>query len=178
MPVYNAHKQPTVDLSEGDSNLSPQRQQWIETAMDSNTERWLARDASVFLHQSLSTPCLNVLQTCQGSFIEDLQGRRYFDFHGNSAHQVGFAHPQVVAAIKNQLDSMAFCTRRYTNIAAIELAEKLAAITPESLGKVLFAPGGTTAVGMAMKLARAATGRFKTISMWNAFHGASLDAMS
>jgi 4-aminobutyrate aminotransferase len=146
--------------------------------MDSNTERWLARDASVFLHQSLSTPCLNVLQTCQGSFIEDLQGRRYFDFHGNSAHQVGFAHPQVVAAIKNQLDSMAFCTRRYTNIAAIELAEKLAAITPESLGKVLFAPGGTTAVGMAMKLARAATGRFKTISMWNAFHGASLDAMS
>mgnify|MGYP000081344183 CR=1 FL=1 len=178
MPVYNAHKQPIVDLSEGDSNFSPHRRQWIETAIDSVSEEWLARDAAVFLHQSLSTPCLNVLQTCQGSFIEDLQGRRYFDFHGNSAHQVGFAHPQVVAAIKNQLDSMAFCTRRYTNIAAIELAEKLAAITPESLGKVLFAPGGTTAVGMAMKLARAATGRFKTISMWNAFHGASLDAMS
>ncbi|MGD2097270.1 MAG: aspartate aminotransferase family protein [Desulfobacterales bacterium] len=178
MPVYNAHRQPNVDLSEGDSNLSHQRRQWIETAIDPVSEDWLARDAAVFLHQSLSTPCLNVLQTCQGSFIEDLQGRRYLDFHGNSAHQVGFAHPQVIAAIKDQLDALAFCTRRYTNTAAIELAEKLTAITPEPLGKVLFAPGGTTAVGMAMKLARAATGRFKTISMWDAFHGASLDAMS
>ena len=178
MPVYNAHKQPIVDLSEGDSNFSPHRRQWIETAIDSVSEEWLARDAAVFLHQSLSTPCLNVLKSCQGPFIEDLQGRRYFDFHGNSAHQVGFAHPQVIAAIKDQLDTMAFCTRRYTNIAAIELAEKLTAITPEPLAKVLFAPGGTTAVGMAMKLARAATGRFKTISMWDAFHGASLDAMS
>ena len=43
---------------------------------------------------------------------------------------------------------------------------------------MLFAPGGTSAVGMALKLARAATGRFKTISMWDAFHGASLDAIS
>ena len=171
-------KQPEVDLSEGDSNLSPQRRHWIETAIDATSAEWLERDARVFLHQSLSTPCLNVLKTCQDSFIEDLQDRRYFDFHGNSAHQVGFAHPRVIAAIKDQLDTLAFCTRRYTNIAAIELAEKLIAITPEPLGKVLFAPGGTTAVGMAMKLARAATGRFKTISMWDAFHGASLDAMS
>jgi 4-aminobutyrate aminotransferase len=178
MPEYNDSQKPVVDLSEGDSNLSSQRRQWIETAIDPASQDWLERDAAVFLHQSLSTPCLNVLKTCQGSFIEDLQERRYFDFHGNSAHQVGFAHPQVIAAIKKQLDSLAFCTRRYTNIPAIELAEKLVAIAPQPLGKVLFAPGGTTAVGMAMKLARAATGRFKTISMWDAFHGASLDAMS
>jgi 4-aminobutyrate aminotransferase len=178
MTKYNASQQPEVDLSEGDSNLSPRRRQWIETAMDDASKQWLERDAAVFLHQSLSTPCLNVLKACQGSFIEDLQERRYFDFHGNSAHQVGFAHPRVIAAIKDQLDALAFCTRRYTNVPAIELAEKLAAIAPEPLGKVLFAPGGTTAVGMAMKLARAATGRFKTISMWDAFHGASLDAMS
>jgi 4-aminobutyrate aminotransferase len=46
------------------------------------------------------------------------------------------------------------------------------------LKKVLFAPGGATAIGMALKLARAATGRFKTISMWDSFHGASLDAIS
>jgi len=43
---------------------------------------------------------------------------------------------------------------------------------------VLFAPGGATAIGMAIKLARAATGRFKTISMWDSFHGASLEAIS
>ena len=46
------------------------------------------------------------------------------------------------------------------------------------LGKVLFAPGGALAMGMAMKLARMATGRFKTISMWDSFHGASLDTIS
>ena len=38
--------------------------------------------------------------------------------------------------------------------------------------------GGTAAIGIAMKLARYATGRFKTISMWDSFHGASLDAIS
>src|SRR5204862_373579 len=42
----------------------------------------------------------------------------------------------------------------------------------------LFAPGGTSAIGMALKLARVATGRFKFVSMWDAFHGASLDAIS
>ena len=43
---------------------------------------------------------------------------------------------------------------------------------------MLFAPGGTNAIGMALKLARYATGRHKTISMWDSFHGASLDAIS
>jgi 4-aminobutyrate aminotransferase len=171
-------KNPAVDLSEGDSNLSPRRQRWKREQMDDVSSGWLDRDAKVFLHQSLSTPCLNVLQGCSGSHIEDLEGRRYFDFHGNSAHQVGFAHPQVIRAIHQQLDQLAFCTRRYTNLPAIKLAEKLTSIAPASLGKVLFAPGGTTAVGMAIKLVRAATGRFKTVSMWDAFHGASLDVMS
>jgi len=60
----------------------------------------------------------------------------------------------------------------------IKLAEKLAQLAPGKLNKVLFAPAGTGAVGMALKLARMATGRFKTISMWDSFHGASLDAIS
>jgi 4-aminobutyrate aminotransferase len=167
-----------IDLSEGDSNLTPFRRQWAEESVDEQSAEWLARDADVFIHQTLSTPCLNVLAGCKGPFIEDLRGRKFYDFHGNSAHQIGFAHPRVVSAIKEQLDRLCFCTRRYTNIPAIELAEKLADLAPDPLGKVLFAPGGTTAVGMAMKLARAATGRFKVISMWDAFHGASLDAMS
>ncbi len=167
-----------VDLSEGDSNLSPHRRHWETTAIDAETREWLARDARAFIHQSLSTPCLNVLSGCHGSVVEDLQDRQFLDFHGNSVHQVGFSHPKVIAAIKGQLDELAFCTRRYTNKTAIQLAEKLIAITPDPLEKVLFAPGGTTAIGMAMKVARTATGRFKIISMWDAFHGASLDAMS
>jgi 4-aminobutyrate aminotransferase len=165
-------------LSEGDSNLSNHRRQWQQRHIDDRTRHWLDRDARCFLHQSLSTPCLNVLVESRGASLTDLQGRSILDFHGNSAHQVGYAHPRVMAAVKQQLDTLPFCPRRYTNAAAIRLAERLVEITPDPLGKVLLAPGGTGAVGMALKLARVATGRFKTISMWDSFHGASLDAVS
>ena len=47
----------------------------------------------------------------------------------------------------------------------------------EALDKVLFAPSGSAAVGMALKLARYATGRHKTLSLWDLFHGANLDAI-
>jgi 4-aminobutyrate aminotransferase len=164
--------------SEGDLNLSPQRTAWLKEHTDEETRHWLDEDARYFLRQSLSTPCLNVLKSCEGLYIEDLQGNRYMDFHGNDVHHVGFANPRVIEAVKTQLVTLPFCTRRYTNIPAIRLAEKLAQLAPGSLNKVLFAPGGTTVVGMALKLARVATGRFKTISMWDSFHGASLDAIS
>jgi 4-aminobutyrate aminotransferase len=100
------------------------------------------------------------------------------DFHGNSVHQVGYGHPKVIEAARRQMEELSFCPRRYTNLPAIELAEKLASLAPGDLNKVLFAPGGTGAIGMALKLARAVTGRYKTISMWDSFHGASLDAIS
>ncbi|MBA3531742.1 MAG: aspartate aminotransferase family protein [Ardenticatenales bacterium] len=164
--------------SEGDLNLSPRRATWTEQNLDPETQQWLAEDARYFLHQSLSTPCLNVLQGCQGSYIEDLQGNRLLDFHGNNVHQVGFGHPRVIEAIIAQLHSLSFCTRRYTNLPAIQLAKKLAELAPGNLNKVLFAPGGSSAIGMALKLARMATGRFKTLSFWDSFHGASLDAIS
>ena len=61
-------------------------------------------DARAFLHQSLSSPCLNALSATDGSWLIDLEGRRYLDFHGNSAHQVGYGHPKVVEAVKRQLD--------------------------------------------------------------------------
>jgi 4-aminobutyrate aminotransferase len=175
--IKNTPIHPT-DLSEGDSNRSVRRRQWQSRHVDGGTRHWLERDARCFLHQSLSTPCLNVLTESRGATLTDLQRRSILDFHGNSAHQVGYAHPRVMAAVKRQLDIMPFCPRRYTNIPAVELAEKLVDITPDPLGKVLFAPGGTSAVGMALKLARMATGNFKTISMWDSFHGASLDAIS
>jgi 4-aminobutyrate aminotransferase len=163
---------------EGDVNLSPYRQAWSESHLDAETQRLLEEDAHWFIHQAMSTPCLNVLRAANGAWIEDVEGRRYLDFHGNNVHQVGFGHPRVIAAIKAQLDTLPFCTRRYTNEPAIRLAEKLAGHAPDDLRRVLFAPGGASAIGMALKLARAATGRFKTISMWDSFHGASLDAIS
>lgn len=164
--------------TEGDINLSPHRQQFQAEHLAGATRKMLEDDAEHFIHQAMSTPCLNALRAAEGAWIEDIEGRRYLDFHGNNVHQVGFRHPHVIAAIKAQLDTLPFCTRRYTNEPAIQLATKLAAHGPGDLRRVLFAPGGTAAIGMALKLARAATGHFKTISMWDAFHGASLDAIS
>lgn len=164
--------------TEGDLNISANRKTWNEAHIDAETRHWLDKDEKFFLRQSLSTPCLNVLARAEGIYLEDLGGRRYMDFHGNDVHQVGFANPRVLAAVQEQMRVLPFCTRRYTNIPAIRLAEKLAGLAPGNLNKVLLAPGGTTAIGMALKLARVATGRFKTISMWESFHGASLDAIS
>ena len=167
-----------LQRSEGDINISPMRGEWQKKQIDDKSQALLDEDAHYFLRQSLSTPCLNALQKCEGIYIEDLQGRRYMDFHGNNVHQVGFANPDVLAAIKKQLDELCFCTRRYTNHTAVNLAKKLADIAPHDLNKSLFCPGGAEAVGMAVKLARLATGRHKTISMWDSFHGATLDTIS
>lgn len=169
---------PGPDRSEGDVNSSPSRLDWQRARLSEATLELLRRDADVFLHQCLSTPCLNALRACEGIYLEDVQGRRIMDFHGNYVHQVGYRNPRVLAAVKAQLDVLPFCPRRYTNEPAVELAAKLAALAPEPLGKVLLAPSGAVAVGMALQLARVATGRFKTVSMWDAFHGATLDAVS
>ncbi|MBW2428552.1 MAG: aspartate aminotransferase family protein [Deltaproteobacteria bacterium] len=169
---------PKLHKSEGDINISPRRQAWQRTHINAASQALLDEDARYFLKQSLSTPCLNTMRSCGGIYIEDMQGRRFLDFHGNNVHQVGFANPEVIAAIKNQLDELSFCTRRYTNRPAVELAKKLAQIAPADLNKSLFCPGGAEAVSIALKLARLATGRHKTVSMWDSFHGATLDTIS
>jgi 4-aminobutyrate aminotransferase len=171
-------KEQKPERSEGDVNLSPRRSAWAERHLDADTAAMLDEDARYFLHQSLSTPCLNALRASRGIYLEDLQGREIMDFHGNSVHQVGHGHPRVIEAIKAQLEQLPFCPRRYTNRVAIDLAKRLVELAPGDLDKVLFAPGGTSAIGMALKLARYATGRHKTVSMWDSFHGASLDAIS
>ncbi len=163
--------------SEGDTNLTSQRENW-HNRLSSNSKDILDRDSKVFLHQSLSTPCLDVIEHCEGIFFYDVNGKRYMDFHGNNVHQLGYRHPNVVKAVTTQIDQLSFCVRRYTNEVSVALAEKLVEISPASLSRVLFAPGGANAISMALKLARIYTGRHKTISLWDSFHGANLDTIS
>ena len=164
--------------AEGDVNLSPLRERWQAENLGQAAHQLLEEDAKHFLRQSLSTPCLNALKSASGIWLEDVEGRRCMDFHGNGVHQVGYGHPRVIAAVKRALDTLPFSPRRFTNEYAVALARKLAQLAPGDLGKVLFAPGGAEALGMALKLARVATGRHKTVSMWDSFHGATLDAIS
>jgi len=172
---------PPVDRAEGDVNLSDDHRSYAEAHANA-TGPLLAEDARWFLHQSLSTPCLNAASSVSGSYIIDHNGKPILDFHGNSAHQVGHAHPAVIDAVKQQLDALVFCPRRFTCEIAVALAKRLARLAPVGEpgvpGRVLFAPAGTAAVSTALKLVRYATGRYKTISMHGAFHGATLDAIS
>ncbi|EGQ8162540.1 aspartate aminotransferase family protein [Vibrio parahaemolyticus] len=169
---------PTHFRSEGDVNTTPARQAWNASMDDERTQALLKRDSEVFLHQAMSTPCLDTLEAAEGIYIQDTTGKKYMDFHGNNVHQLGYGHPHVIKRVQEQIAKLPFSPRRFTNETAIECAEKLTQICGGELNRVLFAPGGTSAVGMALKLARHITGNYKVVSLWDSFHGASLDAIS
>lgn len=169
---------PKIQHTEGESNTSAARLNWAASNTGDRSRPLLERDADAFMHQSLSSPCVNTIAKAQGIWIEDLDGRRYMDFHGNSVHHIGYGHPRLVAAIKDQLDVLSFSPRRFTNEISVQLAERLGKLAPADLNRVLFTTGGSDAVEVALKIARAATGRFKTLSFWDAFHGAGFGASS
>ncbi|MEZ9839027.1 aspartate aminotransferase family protein [Vibrio sp. 10N.261.52.C11] len=164
--------------SEGDVNTTPAREKWNESLNDDATQAMLKRDSDVFLHQAMSTPCLDTLEAAEGIYIQDATGKKYMDFHGNNVHQLGYGHPHIINKVTQQMASLPFSPRRFTNETAVQCAEKLTQICGGELNRVLFAPGGTSVIGMALKLARHVTNNFKVVSLWDSFHGASLDAIS
>jgi 4-aminobutyrate aminotransferase len=161
--------------SESDTNETPRRRDWQRT-LGSAARDAVAEDARLFLRQSVSSPCLTAIRRAEGIWIEDADGRRYMDFHGNNVHHIGYGHPRLKAAIARQMDILPFAPRRFANGPATELARKLVSIAPAGLEKVLFTTGGSDAIEVALKIARAATGRYKTVSFWDSFHGAGFAA--
>ena len=77
--------------SEGDVNLSSRRRRWQAEHLDEPTRALLARDGDAFLHQSVSTPCLNAIRRAEGIWIEDATGRRYISAVVNSPSSVWLA---------------------------------------------------------------------------------------
>ncbi len=132
-----------LDQREGDVNLSANRVAWSERALGEANRAFLERDEAVFLRQSLSTPCLSTVVRAEGSWLEDADGRRYLDLHGNSVHHIGHGHPKVRAAVEAQMRELCFAPRRFTCEPAVTLAERLSSLVPGGPWKVLFAPGGS-----------------------------------
>jgi len=166
-----------IEREQGDVNTTANRRKYWKRNLSSKAKKWFEEDKKYFLHQSLSTPVLNVIDRAYGIYLEDMDGKKYIDMHGNGVHNAGFNNPEVIRAVKDQLDGqMTFSPRRYTNKPAVLLAKKLAAITPGDLCRTLLCPGGSEAVEMALMLARQVTGNFKTISFWDSFHGAGFGA--
>lgn len=168
----------SISKEQGDNNSTENRFKYHDQ-LDKNTKYWIEEDAKYFLHQALSTPVMNVLSKTAGPYIMDLNGKKYLDLHGNGVHNAGFNNEKVVQAVKASLDtSLAFTPRRYTNLPAIKLAKKLVQITPQGLDRVLFCPGGSEAIEMAIMLAKQITGKWKTISFWDSYHGTGFQASS
>jgi 4-aminobutyrate aminotransferase len=163
--------------SESDTNGSDRRRDWSRSR-SADDDFVLRRDSASYLKQAVSTPCLTSIEGAEGAYIFGSDGTPYLDFHGNSAHQIGYGHPRLIQALKQQLSTLPFVPRRYTSSVSVEFAEKLISITPEGLDRVLLTTGGSDAIEVALKIARAATGRFKTLSFWESFHGAGFGASS
>ncbi|MCB1547183.1 MAG: aspartate aminotransferase family protein [Hyphomicrobiaceae bacterium] len=110
---------------------------------------------SRLLHRQLTTPYPTVARG-EGVYLYDTAGKRYLDASGGAAVScLGHGHPKVVAAIKAQLDDVAYAhTAFFTSRPAEALAEWLVARAPAGFGRAAFVSGGSEAVEGAMKLAR------------------------
>lgn len=164
--------------TEGDINLTEERVRWQESFLSDDSKKLLDEDSKYFIHQALSTPCLDPIAGVDGIYIIDEDGRKFMDFHGNSVHQLGYNHPYLVKALQDQLQELSFSPRRYSNRTATALAKKLTSLMPGEGWKTLFTPSGAASNSIALKIARKVTGKYKTISLWDAFHGANLDTIS
>ena len=168
------------EAEQGDINTTPARQRYWDRNLSGDARKWFEEDKKYFLHQSLSTPVLNVIGERPGRLDRGPRaGNAISTCTATGSTTPASTIRRSSQAVKNQLDeSLTFCPRRYTNIPSIRLAKKLAEITPGDLCRSLFCPGGTDAIEMALKLAKLVTGRFKTISFWDSFHGAGFGASS
>jgi len=121
-----------------------------------------------------------------GCFIEDEEGRRYLDASGGAAVScLGHGHPDVLAALHDQLDRIAYAhTSFFSTRVAEELADALVADAPAGTSQVYLVSGGSEAMEAALKLARqyfveiGQPQRSKFIARRNSYHGNTLGALA
>lgn len=127
-----------------------------------------------------------VLVSAEGTWMLDSEGKRYLD--GVSALEAciaGHIRPELADVAYRQMQQLEFLdVFRYASPPAIELAARLAQITPGTLSRVHYTPGGSEAVETAIKIAkqyhflRDEPGRYKVITREGAYHGCTFGAMA
>ncbi len=115
----------------------------------------------------------------EGVRFWDEEGTEYLDaVSGEWVVNLGYRHPRVVAAIKEQLDSIEYVTPVFENEQRTKLAEKVLSKAPKNMRSVLFALSGADAVEGAMHLAMRATGGSEFVSLFSAFHGTTFSTLA
>ena len=124
--------------------------------------------------------------SAKGIFIRDEAGKEYIDASGGAAVScLGHSHPDIIAAMRAQLDKLEYAhTSFFTSQAAEELADDLVAHAPDGLGHVFFVSGGSEAIEAALKLARqyfverGEPQRRFLIARRQSYHGVTLGALA
>ena len=127
-----------------------------------------------------------IIERGEGIYLIDIDGNRYLDGIASMWTNVhGHNHPDLNAALKKQIDKISHATLLgYSNLPAIELAQKLVEITPVGLNKVFYSDNGSTAVEVALKMAfqywqhLGDPQRNLFVHFENAYHGDTIGAMS
>ena len=115
----------------------------------------------------------------EGSIIRNIYGEEYVDcLGGYGIFSLGHRHPEVIAAVKSQMDRMPLHSQYLVNPITAEAARRLAEVAPGDLRRTFFCNSGTEAVEGALKLARLHTRRKRFVSAHNSFHGKSLGSLS
>lgn len=141
------------------------------------TAAWLARD-----HDALAGVLPRyydvVAERGEGSWIVDVDGRRYLDLGaGIAVNATGHCHPRVVEAVTDQARTLIHTSVVVHQTRSIALAERIGDLCPFlDEPQVFFANSGAEAVDGALKLARKLTGRPGVIAFRRAFHGRTLAA--
>ncbi len=156
----------------------PSRNEWSKTTRSAAERSLLKRDMAFSILGNFNAPCVMSVQSAEGIWLVDAGGRRIADLYGNNAHHIGYRHPVLVEALHRQLDELTLAARGLTSEISIELGETLAAMWGNPSAKVGFTPSGGDANDAAICVAKAATGRYKTISFYDSFHGRNAGALS
>jgi adenosylmethionine-8-amino-7-oxononanoate aminotransferase len=122
----------------------------------------------------------------QGIFIRDQAGKEYIDASSGAAVScLGHSHPDVLAAMRAQLDTLEYAhTSFFTTPAAEELADDLVAHAPPGIDRVFYVSGGSEAIEAALKLARqyfverGEPQRRYLIARRQSYHGITLGALA
>ena len=136
------------------------------------SDEFRERDAKCIVRAWASEAEPTVVARAKGAVVWDPDGREYIDCSsGLFAVNVGHCHPEVIAAVKEQVEKVMQVSILQTTEPLISLAEKLVEITPPNLTKCYFTNGGSESIDTAVKLARQYTGKYEIIVLKNAFHG-------
>ena len=129
-----------------------------------------------YIMQTYKRPRI-VLQEGKGATIKDSFGKEYIDCVGGIAvNAVGYCHPAVVNAIKEQAGKLMHISNLYYTEPQVKLAEKLSEIS--GMDKAFFCNSGAESVEAALKLASKVTGKHKFIAAEGSFHGRTLGSLS